>query len=190
MAMHLSAVTSTKLLRAHAALLAGLDVEIEQASDPAFCEASAPVVSKWSVKDHLEHLSIAHGGIVSWIERAREGDPKLDTGGHPSVFGRIVLLVGAVPRGQGKAPERTLPMGISAEELAARLRGIRERVEGLEGGLAQLHASRATRNHFALGGLNATQWLQFMVIHHNHHQKIIQDVLEARSYRGDSGAAG
>ncbi len=183
-------MTSTKLLRAHAGLLASLDVEIEQACDPALCEASAPVVSKWSVKDHLEHLSIAHGGIVSWIERAREGDPKLNIGGHPSLFGRIALLVGAVPRGRGKAPERTLPMGIRTEELAARFRGIRERVEGLEGGLAQLHASPATRNHFAFGDLNATQWLQFMVIHHDHHQKIIRDVLEARSYGGDSDAAG
>ena len=91
-------MTSTKLRRAHAALLASLDVEIEQASDPAFYEASAPAVSKWSVKDHLEHLSIANGGIVSWIERARDGDPKLDTGGRPSLAGWIVLLAGAIPR--------------------------------------------------------------------------------------------
>ncbi len=108
-------MTSTKLFRAHAGLLASLDLEIEQASDPSLYEASAPVVSKWSVKDHLEHLSIAHGGIVSWIERARDGDPKLDT-----------------------------------------------------------------------GDLDAAQWLRFMVIHHNHHQKIIRDVLEARSARGGS----
>ena len=163
-------MTSTKLLRAHAGLLASLDLEIEQASDPAFYEASAPVVSKWSVKDHLEHLSIAHGGIVTWIERARDGDPKLDTGGHPSLFGRIVLLVGAFPRGRGKAPERTLPKGISAEELEGRFHGIRERVKGLEGSLAQLQTSRATLNHFAFGDLNAAQWLRLMVIHHNHHQ--------------------
>ena len=179
-------MTSTKLLRAHAGLLASLDLEIEQASDPAFYEASAPVVSKWSVKDHLEHLSIAHGGIVTWIERARDGDPKLDTGGRPNVAGRIVLLVGALPRGRGKAPERTLPKGISAEDLEGRFHGIRERVEGLEGSLAQLQTSRATRNHFAFGDLNAVQWLQFMVIHHNHHQKIIRDVLEARLDRGGS----
>ena len=183
-------MTSTKLLRAHAALLASLDVEIEQASDPAFYEASEPAVSKWSVKDHLEHLSIANGGIVSWIERARDGDPELDTGGRPSLAGWIVLLVGAVPRGRGKAPERTLPKGTSAEKLAARFHGIRERVEGLEGSLAQLQASRATRNHFALGDLNAAQWLQFAVIHHNHHQKIIRDVLKARSDRSTAGGAG
>ncbi len=174
-------MTNSRIFRAHAGLLAGLDLEIEQASDPDLCEASAPAVSKWSVKDHLEHLSLAHGGIVSWIERARDGDPELDTGGSLSLAGRIVLLVGAFPRGRGKAPERTLPKGTSAEELAARFRGIRERVEGLEGGLAQLHASRATRNHFAFGGLSPTQWLQFTVIHDNHHQKIIRDVLEARS---------
>ena len=174
-------MTSRKLLRAHAGLLASLDVEIEQASDSALCDASAPAVSKWSVKDHLEHLSIAHGGIVSWIERARDGDPQLDTGGRPNLLGRIILLVGAVPRGRGKAPERTLPEGASPEELTARVAGIRERVEELEDSLAQLQASRATRSHFAFGGLNAVQWLQFCVIHHNHHQKIIRDVVAARS---------
>ena len=176
-------MTRRKLLRAHAALLASLDLEIEQASDPALCEASAPAVSEWSVKDHLEHLSIANGGIVRWIERARDGDPKLDTGGGPSLAGRIVLLVGAFPRGRGKAPKRTLPKGTSAEELIAKFRGIRGRVEALEGSLAQLQASRATRNHFAFGNLNAVQWLRFAVIHDHHHQRIIRDVLEATSDR-------
>ena len=180
-------MTSTKLLRAHAALLANLDREIEQTSDPALVEASAPALSKWSVKDHLEHLSIANGGIVSWIERVRGGDSKLDTGGRPSLAGWVVLLAGAMPRGRGKAPERTRPKGTSAEELAARFSEIRERVGGLEGSLAQLQASRATRNHFAFGNLNAAQWLQFAVIHDNHHQKIIRDVLEARS---DCSSAG
>ena len=174
---------SKKLLKAHAELLASLDLEIEQAGDPAFCAASAPSVSKWSVKDHLEHLSLAHGGIVRWVERAGEGDRKLDTGGRPSPAGRMVLLAGGFPRGRGKAPERTLPQDTSTEELAARFRGIREQVEGLEDCLAQLQASRATRKHFAFGHLNATQWLQFAVIHHDHHQKIIRDVLEASSGR-------
>ena len=172
-------MASTKLLRAHAALLATLDLEIEQASDPILYEASAPEVSKWSVKDHLEHLSIANRGIVRWIERVRDEDPKLDIGGRPSLAGWIVLFVGAAPRGRGKAPERTLPKGTSAEELAARIRGTREQLEGLEGSLAQLEASRATRNHFAFGDLNPAQWLRFTVIHNNHHQKIIRDVLEA-----------
>ena len=174
-------MTSTKLSRAHAGLLAGLDVLIEQASNPDLCEASAPAVSKWSVKDHLEHLSIANGGIVNWLERARDEDPELDTGGRPSMLGRILLFVGAFPRGRGKAPERTRPKGTSAEELGARFHRMREQVAELEGCLAELQASRATRNHFVFGGLNAAQWLCFADIHTRHHQKIIRDVLQARS---------
>lgn len=166
-----------KLLRAHAALLTSLDLEIQQASDSTVYEACAPAISEWSVKDHLEHLSITNGGIVSWIERAADGDPSLDTGGRPSLVGWIVLLAGAFPRGRGKAPERTRPEGTSGEELVARFREIREQVEGLTGSLEQLQASRATRNHFAFGDLNAEQWLRFAVIHNDHHQKIIRDVL-------------
>jgi len=172
-------MTSTKIFRAHARLLAGLDLMIEQVSDPVRCEASAPVISKWSVKDHLEHLSIANGTTVKWLERARDGDPELDTGGRPNMVGRVVLLSGAFPRGRGKAPEGTRPQGTSAAELAERLRRARERVEGLEGSLAQLQASPATRNHFAFGDLNAIQWLQFAALHTEHHQKIIRDMLEA-----------
>ncbi len=174
-------MATAKLIQAHTALLASLDVEIEQASDPAVYEASAPRVSGWSVKDHLEHLSIAHGGIIRWIERARDQDPELETGGSPSLVGWIVLLAGAFPRGRGKAPERTLPTGADAVELADSLRDTRSRVVGLEGSLAQLEASNATRNHFAFGDLNAAQWLKFTGIHARHHQKIIRDVLRAGS---------
>ena len=172
-------MTRAKIFRAHAGLLAGLDLMIEQVSDPVLWEASAPVISKWSVKDHLEHLSIVNGSTVKWLERARDGDPELDTGGRPSMLGRVVLLFGAFPRGRGKAPEGTRPQGASAAELAERLRRTREQLEGLKGFLAQLQACRATRNHFAFGGLNATQWLQFAVLHTEHHQKIIREVLEA-----------
>ena len=97
------------------------------------------------------------------------------------MLGGVVLLFGAFPRGRGKAPEGTRPQGTSAAELAERLRRTRERVEGLEGSMAQLQASRATRKHFAFGGLNATQWLQFAALHTEHHQKIIREVLEATS---------
>ncbi len=177
-------MTRRRLLRAHTALLASLDLETEQASAPSVYEASAPAVSRWSVKDHLEHLSIVNGGIVRWIERACAGDPELDTGGGPSLVGRIVLLVGAFPRGRGKAPERTLPKGADAEDLVAKFREIKKRVEGLEGSLAQLQASDAARNHFVFGNLNAAQWLCFAGIHANHHQKVIRDVLKAGSVSG------
>jgi hypothetical protein len=145
------------------------------------CGASAPSVSAWSVKDHLEHLSMANEGIVTWIERACAGDPELHTGGGPNFFGRIVLLVGAFPRGRGKAPDQTLPKGTGAEELVASSRRLKARVEALESSLSLLRAARATRNHFAFGDLTAAQWLRFTVIHNRHHQKIIRDVLDAGS---------
>ncbi len=168
-----------RLVRDHAALLATLDLIIEQASDPVLCESCVPEVSKWSVKDHLEHLSIANHGIVTWVEKALDGDPSVTTGGRPSLLGRIVLVTGGFPRGRGKAPERTQPTGVSAEELLAKFRRVRERVQGLEDDLAQIQSLDATRNHFVFGDLNVAQWLRFMVIHNNHHQKIIRDVLAA-----------
>lgn len=174
-------MTKGQISRNHAALLASLDLTIDQVSDPAVYGASAPTVSQWSVKDHLEHLTIANKGITSWIERALEGDPELDSGGSPTLVGRIVLLVGAIPRGRAKAPERVVPKGTTAEELLADSYRLRERVEALGSSLSRLQAATATRNHFAFGDLNAAQWLRFMVIHDHHHQKIVRDVLAAAS---------
>ena len=168
-----------KLVRDHAQLLASLDLIIGQASDPALCERSAPEVSGWCVKEHLEHLSIANGGIATWVECALEEDPTVDKGGSPSLLGRIVLFTGAFPRGKGKAPERTRPTGMSAEELEAKFRGIRQRVEALGDSLERIQAMDATRNHFVFGDLSAAQWIGFMGFHNHHHQKIIRDVVAA-----------
>jgi hypothetical protein len=90
-------------------------------------------------------------------------------------------IFGAFSRGRGRAPEQTLPIGTSAEELATRLRGIRQRVAGLGPSLTELDRSNSTRNHFAFGNLNAVQWLQFSAIHAHHHHKIIRDVLRSGS---------
>jgi len=174
-------MTGGQLRRTHAALLKSLDLGIRQASDRTALEVRAPTVSSWSVKDHLEHLSVANEGIVTWIERVCAGDHDLHTGGSPNVLGRIVLLVGAFPRGRGKAPDPTIPKGMDAEELEASARRTKARVEALESSFPQMHASRATRNHFAFGDLTATQWLRFTAIHNHHHQKIIRDVLRAGS---------
>jgi hypothetical protein len=176
-------MTRRKLRRTHAALLRTLDLGIDQVSDRAVYEVSAPAISEWSVKDHLEHLAIANEGIVGWIERVCGGDHGLDSGGGPNLVGRIVLLAGAFPRGRGTAPERTLPKGTSAEKLVVKSRRIRECVEALQGALPKLRASSATRNHFAFGDLNAAQWLRFALIHNHHHQKIIRDILNARGVR-------
>ena len=89
--------------------------------------------------------------------------------------------MGAFPRGRGKAPERTRPQGADAEDLSARFRETKERVEGLKASFTQIVASSATRNHFVFGDLNAAQWLHFVGIHAHHHQKIIRDVLTAGS---------
>ena len=170
-----------QLQRSRAALLASLDLAIEQASDPAVRDVSAPAISKWSVKDHLEHLAIANEGMVEWIHRACDGAAELESGGGPNLLGRIVLLVGAIPRGKGKAPERTIPQGMGAEDLVAQIRRMRGRVEALGARVPQMQASIATRKHFAFGDLNAAQWLRFAEIHNHHHQKIIRDVLATRS---------
>jgi hypothetical protein len=170
---------SAKLVRTHAQLLESLDVSIRQLSDPDTHQASAPEISRWSVKDHLEHLSIADHRTLTFVERVRDGYPELETGGGPSLLGRVVLLLGGFPRGKGRAPERTLPHGETAEDLVLRFQELRERLVALEDSLPRIGAAPYTSHHFAFGDLNAAQWLRFAVIHDHHHRKIIRDITRA-----------
>ncbi|HIF21916.1 MAG TPA: DUF1569 domain-containing protein [Gemmatimonadetes bacterium] len=143
------------------------------------CPAGASRTTSSISRSRMGGSSAGSNGPATRIRNSRQAAVALAV----AVLGAawIVLLAGAFPRGRGKAPERTLPTGADAVELADSLRDTRSRVVGLEGSLAQLEASNATRNHFAFGDLNAAQWLKFTGIHARHHQKIIRDVLRAGS---------
>ena len=133
----------------HGRVLAHVDdlIELVEGADEA--DTVRTPVSGWSALEHAEHLALADEGSLHQLEAAldRDGGPR----GNP--IGRIVLRFGWIPRGVGKAPEPAQSQGMAREEIARRLREVRDRIEALGARLDEVAAARGRASHPAFGGL-------------------------------------
>lgn len=170
----------TRIRRDHARLLSALERATAYAEEPASFEARVEDVSSWSVGHHLEHLLLADRGIVEGLEAAAAGEdpgPEATRAGRPSLTGWIVLLTGFIPRGRGNAPDSTVPAGADRANVVAGLREVTGSASRLGACLDAIERSRVRVPHPVLGEFTPAQWLRFAGIHHDHHEKIIRDVL-------------
>ena len=126
---------------------------------------------KWSTAEVLEHLYLSYTGTAKGFERCLQaGKPLART---PLLKDRmrtfVVTGLGHLPEGR-KAPERTQPRGMLADEVA---REIAPRILAMDAVIAQCEArfGKSTRvlDHPILGPLTARQWRKFHWIHGRHH---------------------
>jgi hypothetical protein len=138
---------------------------------------------KWSAAEVLEHLYLTYTGTVKGFERVlQEGRPLAR---RPMLQDRVRTFVvtglGHLPEGR-KAPERTQPRGMSADEVT---RVIGPRISAMDEVIAQCETrfGKRTRllDHPILGPLTARQWRKFHWVHGQHHVKQIRKLR-----RGDS----
>jgi len=169
--------------KAHAELIIELRRAIDLASNDTRRSAHAENVSAWSVHQHLGHLSLVDRNIIGWIQTVIDGTVESAGPGKPTGPGTIVLKLGFIPRGRGRAPEATFPAEADAENLASRFGTLLEDVGGLETSLPRIAQSKVTRRHHHLGHYTAAQWLRFAQIHHAHHGKIIDDIVRTAGLR-------
>ncbi len=193
--MNVGKEASGRTIRSQEGVRSWIDECIALAEDARACEARAPSVSEWSVANHLEHLLKADRWIIGWIEsvvagRSQPGgepsepgddasDPSADEHGRPSAVGYLVLSTGFIPRGRGRAPERSHPSGLTTPEILAGFRQVRAQVEALEPRLGEVDAAAITLDHPMLGQFTPAHWLRFADVHHVHHDKIVRDILAA-----------
>ena len=137
---------------------------------------------KWSTAEVLEHLYLTYTGTTKAFERCLQaGKPLART---PMMKDRmrtfVVTGLGHLPNGR-KAPERTQPRGMPANEVT---REIGPRISAMEELIAQCEArfGKRTRvlDHPILGPLTARQWRKFHWIHGCHHLKQIQKLRHAK----------
>jgi hypothetical protein len=164
--------------RGRQGLLRELRAVIAIGEERGVAEISAPAISGWTVHQHLEHLWRADTVIVGWLRDVRDGTAQTD-GASPTVAGTIVMWLGAIPRGRGRAPEFTKPVGAETTEIVAGFQTIRDDVEMLGETLNRLAATTITRRHPLLGCYTPAQWLRFAHIHHVHHRRIIEEIRRA-----------
>lgn len=149
---------------------------IEMAGDEQLMVLRDDSVSSWSVGEQVEHLRRSDLTILDAL-RSLSADAKRE--GSPSLIGHLVLTLGFIPRGKGRAPEVTKPLDFEVAGLAGGLDQVRQAFSRLEPELERLARSMATIRHPALGHFTATQMLAFTAIHHHHHMKIARDIRRA-----------
>lgn len=143
------------------------------------CARRHEPTSAWTVQQQLEHLLQTDRSILGWLHTVADGSAVSDGIGSPTMPGRVVMTLGIIPRGRGRAPDFTRPQGIDPAAIEAGFAEVRARTEALTDHLPALATDRRTLKHPALGYYTAAQWLRFAQIHHRHHGNIIRDILKA-----------
>jgi hypothetical protein len=130
---------------------------------------------KWSAAQVLEHLYLTYAGSVKGFERCLlEGRPLARTATLKERFSTLIVTsLGYFPEGR-KAPERTVPQGMAAEEV---VKATEEKLAAMDSLITQCEVrfGRSTRilDHPVLGPLTARQWRKFHLVHAQHHMKQI-----------------
>lgn len=132
-----------------------------------------PEVSKAPVGWHLAHnLKVIHSILGSLDESDPEQYRK-----KFSWMKELVYLTGRIPRGKARSPRKVLPEeNISKQELLDQIEIARARI-----GIIPKLAKNAFFEHPYFGHIKRDETEKFLVIHTEHHLKIIRDILETKT---------
>lgn len=169
---------SPQLTARHTLVREQIDGLVELAANHRLQAAEAPKVSKWTVGKQLEHLLLSDETILDRFDRLIGGRDAPAPGGL-TLIGRIILAIGFIPRGIGKAPSAVVPAGRDASDIEAGLRRIAERFAELGEQLPLLEEAGWRCRHPYFGALAVGEWMRFMDVHHRHHLKIVRDIRRA-----------
>ena len=128
--------------------------------------------SGWTPSEHLDHSIKVSAAIV---DRLLQLDAPRGTRGF-SALGRLILMIGRIPRGKGKSPERVRGARTAAADLHAAL-------TKLDQNLALLTAEHLAAKrggivpHPRFGDLAPATALRFTAIHNDHHLRIVDDIM-------------
>jgi hypothetical protein len=132
----------------------------------------------WSFAEVYSHILQATLGASIAAEKCAQPNCKLTLKG-PTLFGRILLLLGKFPPVKVKvaptAPDRLSVVKITKEDARNLLIKCRKRMDTIMP-LINKAPKNVRITHPRLGMLNARQWLKFIRIHLNHHLKQLQRI--------------
>ncbi len=132
---------------------------------------------KWSTAQILEHLFLTYKNTAKGLTKCLEkGSPLATRATTTQRFATLLLLkTGYFPPGR-KAPERTIPDGMPAEEVRqavfAEIRAMAARLDECE---RKFGAATKLLDHPVLGPFTAEQWRKFHWVHGRHHAKQIRE---------------
>jgi len=130
-----------------------------------------PAVGVWSYAEVYSHIFEANLLSLLALEKCIKGAAEEDNKRtHFAVL--LILFLGKFPPGKIKAPAHiaALVKKVSRAEAQQLLTDFRKRFQDLLPMVSQASATQKAK-HPKLGMLNARQWLRFIGIHTQHHQK-------------------
>lgn len=170
-----------------------IDVFDEYQRLGAFYEASAPLlehsdvrlmtvdmeVSGWSAAQHLYHIWLANGKMLTAVQVIHHGGGPVTTKGTLNPAGRHVLEHGFT-RGRAKAPVGVRPPEtVTRKVLTETLARSRSKAEAVASLLPEIPDLEGRLPHPLMGDLTAAQWLRMARLHAEHHLALARDVLDA-----------
>lgn len=129
-------------------------------------------ISAWCIAEQLDHVIRVSASVVDVL-----ADPNAEPRpGGINILGRLVLKFGWIPRGLGKSPRRLRGAPATGAELDAKLAQLERSFDALP--FDKLRASHVPIvPHPRFRALDAPQALRFLVVHTQHHLKIIDDIV-------------
>jgi len=132
-------------------------------------DAINPKISKAGVAWHLDHSLKVINAISDTLQKSNPSEYKYEF----NLMRSLILLLGFIPRGKGKAPKPvTPPEEIKTEDIVAQL----DKARSILAGLDNLDP-KANFHHPIFKQLHKKQALRFMEIHTKHHLKIIEAIV-------------
>jgi hypothetical protein len=129
-----------------------------------------PAVSSASVGWHIAHTTLAAKQIIEQLEKSDPANYKWKFS-TPRFF---VFLMNKIPRGKGKAPKSVqVEEGFTIDILNSYIAIVQDKVKILD-------TMDAKKNflHPYFGMLNLKATIKTLLIHTNHHIKIIDDIIK------------
>ena len=136
-----------------------------------YAEKSNTEISKSGVAWHIDHSLKVINGIIKTLQTSNPDEYKWSFNATKT----LVMTTGVIPRGRAKAPKYVrVEEGakITKEDLMAQLKESKTELDKLEGLPKNAHFK-----HPIFGLVNLEDSKKFLVIHTNHHLKIIKDIL-------------
>lgn len=131
---------------------------------------SKPKVSKSDIAWHIDHsLKVVNNVIIA----LQNSDPDTFKNNF-SFLGKVFFTLGFFPRGKAKAPKHVKPTEIILkEDLYKQIQQAKTNIESIN----SLNKN-AYFKHPLFGRVNKKRVPHFLILHTNHHLKIINDILK------------
>jgi hypothetical protein len=132
---------------------------------------------RWSAAQILEHLFLTYKNTTKGLAKCLDKGTPLATRATAAqrVATLLLLTTGHFPPGR-KAPERTVPTGMDADQVRQLIFAeVRAMASGLDECERKFGATTKILDHPVLGPFTAQQWRKFHWIHGRHHAKQIRE---------------